>query len=92
MRQGGLNCVHVTIAHHETCLETLRNIGEWNRLFEQHGDLIVKADSAATVLEAGKNDRTAVIFGFQNCSPIEDDYQLVDIFSRTRCALHATQL
>ena len=80
MRQGGLNCVHVTIAYHETCLETLRNIGEWNKLFEQHGDLIVKADCAAAVLEAGKNDRTAVIFGFQNCSPIEDDYQLVEIF------------
>ncbi len=80
MRQGGLNCVHVTIAYHETCLETLRNIGEWNRLFEQQGDLVVKADCAAAVLEAEKNDRTAVIFGFQNCSPIEDDYQLVEIF------------
>ncbi len=80
MRQGGLNCVHVTIAYHETCLETLRNIGEWNRLFEQHGDLIVKADCSAAVLEAGTDDRTAVIFGFQNCSPIEDDYQLVEIF------------
>ena len=80
MREGGLNCVHVTIAYHETCVETLRNIGEWNRLFERYGDLIVKAGCAEAVLDAGKNNRTAVVFGFQNCSPIEDDYQLVEIF------------
>ena len=80
MREGGLNCVHVTIAYHETCVETLRNLGEWNRLFERHGDLIVKAGCAEAVLDAEKNNRTAVVFGFQNCSPIEDDYQLVEIF------------
>ncbi len=80
MREGGLNCVHVTIAYHETCVEALRNIGEWNRLFERHGDLIVKADCAEAVLDAKKNNRIAVVFGFQNCSPIEDDYQLVEIF------------
>ncbi len=80
MRAGGLNCVHVTIAYHETCVEVLRNIGAWNGLFEQHGDLIVRADCAEAVLEARKNNRIAVIFGFQNCSPIEDDYHLVEIF------------
>ena len=80
MRRGGLGCVHVTIAYHETCVETLRNIGAWNRLFEQHGDLIARVGDAgevAAVIEAGK---TGVVFGFQNCSPIEDDYALVEIF------------
>ena len=80
MREGGLNCVHVTIAYHENCIESLRNIGQWNRLFEQHDDLIVKAGCAEAILEAKKNDRIAVVFGFQNCSPIEDDYRLVEIF------------
>ncbi len=80
MRSGGLDCVHVTIAYHETCLETLRNIGHWNRMFEQHGDLICRAGSAEEVLAARRAGRTAVVFGFQNCSPIEDDYMLVEIF------------
>ncbi len=80
MREGGLNCVHVTIAYHETCVETLRNIGEWNGLFERHSDLIVKADCAQAVLDAKKTNRIAIVFGFQNCSPIEDDYRLVEIF------------
>ena len=80
MRLGGLDCVHVTIAYHETCLETLRNIGKWNQMFEQHGDLIVKVGSADEVRQARESGRTGVVFGFQNCSPIEDDYSLVEIF------------
>ena len=80
MRRGGLDCVHVTIAYHETCVETLRNIGHWNRLFEQHDDLIARVGSAAEVAEAVEAGKTGVVFGFQNCSPIEDDYSLVEIF------------
>ena len=80
MRAGELDCVHVTIAYHETCVETMRNIGKWNRLFEEHGDLIVQVGSAEEVRAAGKAGKTGVLFGFQNCSPIEDDYSLVEIF------------
>lgn len=80
MRSGGLDCVHVTIAYHETCLETLRNIGQWNGLFEQHGDLITQVTSAESLTKAKQDGKTGVVFGFQNCSPIEDDYSLVEIF------------
>ena len=80
MRRGGLDCVHVTIAYHETCVETLRNIGAWNRLFEQHHDLITPVGNADEIIAAKAAGKTGVIFGFQNCSPIEDDYSLVEIF------------
>jgi microsomal dipeptidase-like Zn-dependent dipeptidase len=80
MREGGLDCVHVTIAYHETCLETLRNIGKWNQMFEQHGDLITRVGSAEDVIQARADGKTGVVFGFQNCSPIEDDFSLVEIF------------
>ena len=80
MRQGGLDCVHVTIAYHETCLETLRNIGQWNQLFQQYSDLITPVGSASELLQARAEGKTGVVFGFQNCSPIEDDYSLVEIF------------
>ena len=80
MREGRLNCVHVTIAYHETCLEALRNVVSWNRMFEQHGDLICKVQSGADVLTAKEQGKTGVVFGFQNCSPIEDDYSLVEVF------------
>lgn len=80
MRRGGLDCAHVTIAYHETCVETLRNIGAWNRLFELHGDLIMRAGCAEDINAAAAAGKTAIVFGFQNCSPIEDDYALVEIF------------
>jgi microsomal dipeptidase-like Zn-dependent dipeptidase len=80
MRAGGLDCVHVTIAYHETCQEALRRIGEWNQLFERHGDLICRVGSADQVVSAKEAGKTGIVFGFQNCSPIEDDYMLVEIF------------
>lgn len=80
MRRGGVTAVHVTIAYWENCRETLLNIGQWNRWFEAHSDLIMPAGSAADVRKAKEEGRTAIIFGFQNCSPIEDDFSLIEIF------------
>ncbi len=80
MREGGLDCVHVTIAYHENCVETIRNIAKWNQLFEQHGDLITLVGSSSEVVAAREAGKTGVMFGFQNCSPIEDDYSLVEVF------------
>ena len=80
MRAGGLSAVHVTIAYHETCRETLFNIGAWNRLFEQHDDLIMPVHTAADIEVAHAHNKVGIMFGFQNCSPIEDDIDLVEIF------------
>ncbi|MGU9958182.1 MAG: membrane dipeptidase [Arenicellales bacterium WSBS_2016_MAG_OTU3] len=80
MREGGLDCVHVTIAYHENCRETLTRIREWNLLFEQHDDLIVQVKTADDIRRAKEQGKTGVVYGFQNPSPIEDDFALVEIF------------
>ena len=79
MRGGGLDAVHVTICYHENFRETVTNIEAWNRRFERWPELIMPGRSAADVLAARESGRTAVFFGFQNCSPIEDDIGLVEI-------------
>lgn len=79
MREGGVDAVHVTIAYHENFRETVLNFEQWNRWFEQHPDLIVKGRWAADVDRAQETGRTAIFFGFQNPSPIEDDIGLVEI-------------
>lgn len=79
MRAGGLDAVHVTIVYHELFRETVANIEHWNRLFERHADLIVPGRWASDVAKARESGRTAIFFGFQNCSPIEDDIGLVEI-------------
>jgi membrane dipeptidase len=79
MREGGLDAVHVTIAYHETFRETVLNIERWNRWFEQFPGLIFHGRSAGDVRLAQETGRTAIFFGFQNPSPIEDDIGLVEI-------------
>jgi len=79
MRTGGVDAVHVTIAYHETFRETVLNFEQWNRWFEQFPDLILKGRWAGDVRRANETGRTAIFFGFQNPSPIEDDIGLVEI-------------
>ncbi len=79
MRQGGVDAVHVTITYHETFRETVLNIEAWNRHFERCPDLIFQGRSAADVALACATGRTAIFFGSQNPSCIEDDIGLVEV-------------
>ena len=79
MHEGGVNAVHVTIAYHENFRETVANMEQWNRWFEQHSDLIFLGRWASCVERAKREGKTAIFFGFQNPSPIEDDIGLVEI-------------
>ncbi|MGH1416444.1 MAG: membrane dipeptidase [Pelagimonas sp.] len=79
LRQGGVDAVHVTIAYHETFRETVLNFEQWNRWFEQYPDLIMKGQWASDVDKARDTGRTAIFFGFQNPSPMEDDIGLIEI-------------
>ena len=82
MRAGGLDCVHVTIAYHETFRESVARIEEWNRHFAAHSDLIRMAYGADDIRQAKQEGRTAIIFGAQNPSPMEDDIYLLEILHR----------
>ncbi|MBL8701253.1 MAG: membrane dipeptidase [Alphaproteobacteria bacterium] len=79
-RRGGVDCVHITLAIWEDARDTLKVIGKWHRHFEAHGDLIALATSVDDVERIARSGRTAVVFGFQNTSPFEDDIDLVRTF------------
>lgn len=79
MREGRVDAVLVTIAYHEDFRETVERIIDWNRLFEAHGDRIVKARSVADIDAARRSNRTAILFALQNCAAVEDDIGLVEI-------------
>ena len=79
LREGGVDALHVTIAYHENLRETILNIEKWNRWFEQYPQLIMPGRTGNDVRRARELDRTAIFFGFQNPSPIEDDIGLVEI-------------
>jgi len=79
MHDGGVSAVHVTIAYHENFRETVANIEQWNRWFEQYPELIFHGRCSEDVRRAHAQGRTAIFYGFQNCSPIEDDIGLIAI-------------
>ena len=79
MREGGVDAVHATIAYHENFRETVLNIEAWNRWFERFPELIFHGCTGDDVRNARETGRTAIFFGFQNPSPIEDDIGLVEI-------------
>ncbi|MGB2320047.1 MAG: membrane dipeptidase [Candidatus Puniceispirillum sp.] len=79
MREGNVDAVHVTIAYHENFRETVANIEKWNLWFERFPELIFHGKTGDDVRRAKAGNRTAIFFGFQNPSPIEDDIGLVEI-------------
>lgn len=79
MREGGVDAIHVTIAYHENFREVVLNLEQWNRWFEQFPELIFRGLTGNDVRKAQREKRTAVFFGFQNPSPIEDDIGLIEI-------------
>lgn len=79
LREGGVTMVHATIVYHEQIRETLLRIAEWNRLFEQNSDLIMPVKSANDIRLAKQLGKVGVMFGAQNCSPIEDDIGMIEV-------------
>jgi len=79
LREGGVDAVHVTITYHETFRETVLNIERWNRWFERFPELIFHGRSATDITRAKETGRTAIFFGAQNPSCMEDDIGLVEV-------------
>ena len=77
-RQAGLDAIHVTIVYHEDFGELKEVIKNWENHFANNSDLIFHGKSFKDIEKAKSENKTAVFFGFQNCSPIEDDIGLVE--------------
>ena len=77
-RSAGLDAVHVTIVYHEDFDELQLEIKKWQKLFHENSDLIFLGKNFQDIDKANKENKTAIFFGFQNCSPIEDDIKLVE--------------
>ena len=76
--EAGLDAVHVTVVYHEDYKEFVKKVEEWNVLFKENEDLIFLGKNFKDIEKAKIKNKTAIFFGFQNCSPIEDDISLVE--------------
>ncbi len=84
-RSAGLDAVHVTIVYHEDFDELQIEIKKWEKLFHENSDLIFLGKNFQDIDKANKENKTAIFFGFQNCSPIEDDINLVEKVHELGC-------
>jgi len=75
-REAGLDAVHVTLVYHEDYDEFINITKEWNKHFSENSDLIFLGKTFKDIEKAKIDKKTAIFFGFQNCSPIEDDIEL----------------
>ena len=76
--EAKLDAVHDTIAYHEDFNEVKKNIEVWNKHFEDNKDLIFLGKTFKDIEKAHQEKKPAIFFGFQNCSPIEDDIGLIE--------------
>ncbi|MDC0417988.1 dipeptidase, partial [Candidatus Pelagibacter sp.] len=84
-REAKLDAVHVTIVYHEDYDELLLEIKKWEELFKQNSDLIFLGKNFKDIEKAHLENKTTIFFGFQNCSPIEDDIRLVEKVHELGC-------
>ena len=84
-REAKLDAVHVTIVYHEDYDELIKRVDEWNTHFKDNSDLIFLGKSYKDIEKAKEQKKTAIFFGFQNCSPIEDDINLIEKVYQLGC-------
>lgn len=81
-RLGGVHGIHATCAVWEGTSDTIRNVSDWYSLQRENSDIVSLVTSSAGIREAARSNKLAVMLGFQNSSPFEQDYTLVEVFHR----------
>ena len=84
-REANLDAVHVTLVYHEDYDEFVQRTNEWKKFFSENSDLIFLGKNFKDIEKANLEKKTAIFFGFQNCSPIEDDIRLIEKIHNHGC-------
>lgn len=82
LRRGQVDAVHATCAVWENARGAIGRLLDWQERFTRHGESIRAAGSAREIETAKRDSRTAVVLGFQNTTPIDQDPRLLELFWR----------
>jgi membrane dipeptidase len=82
---SGLTAVNVTMGYvmgkKEPFEQTVRDIGQWDRLVAAHPKDLLKVTRVADIAAAKASRRIGIIYGFQNAAMMGEDASRVDIFA-----------
>ena len=82
LQASGIHAVHATLVYHEDARATLTRFAEWDARFERNADIIMPVYSVADIAQAKAQGKVGILFGAQNCSPIDDEIGLVSVMRR----------
>jgi len=80
--EAKLDAVHATICYHEDFDELQKNIQQWQLYFQKNNDLLLHGNTSQDIEIAHQQNKTAIFFGLQNCSPIEDNIDYVEALKK----------
>ncbi|MGU3575590.1 dipeptidase [Brucellaceae bacterium C25G] len=80
MRKGGLTAVNASSLLWENFREGIDYISQWKHFLRENDDLIRPVRTVADIHAAKAENKTGIIIGWQNTSPLEDKLDYVEIF------------
>ena len=86
VRASGVTAVNLTVgalgSGEDVFEQTFKNIGGWEREIDAHPEALLRIRAAADLETARASHRLGVIYGFQDATPLGDDPERVELFSR----------
>ena len=79
LRIGNFTAINATAATWENFLQTMSNLTTWMKRFRERSD-ILQVMLTSDIFEAKRQDKTGIILGFQNASPIENELDRLGLF------------
>ena len=79
LRIGNFTAINATAATWENFLQTMSNLTTWMKRFRERSD-ILQVMQTSDIFEAKRQDKTGIILGFQNASPIENELDRLGLF------------
>jgi membrane dipeptidase len=80
MRAGGVTAVNVSSLLWENFREGIDYVSEWKHFLRENSDLLRPVRTVADIHAAKAENKTGIILGWQNTSPLEDKLDYVEIF------------
>jgi membrane dipeptidase len=86
IRASGVTALNLTVgalgSGEDAFEQTFKYIGLWEREIDAHPDLLLRIRTGADLETARASRRLGIIYGFQDATPLGDDPERVELFSR----------
>jgi membrane dipeptidase len=82
MRKGGVTAVNCTVSVWESFQKTVDNIAEMRQQIREHSDILTLVRTTDDIRRAKQENKTGIIFGFQNAHAFEDNLGYIETFKQ----------